>query len=439
MGSIVSMATRMLVVLVALVLALLAAAPARAQLPDHLRCFRIKDSAARTRYLADLVPNLPLLAPEPGCTIAVPAKFLCVPADKTNVTPPPPGTSPFAIAQTQLCYKTKCPKRPATLAVADQFGARTVEVKAGNLLCAPALASGATTPTTSTTTTTMPTAGGVVRFAALGRTGKANAGQFAVAAALEAKCAAAGCDFIQLLGNNIYDSGVDSPTDEQWNEKFEIPYASIDLPFFAVLGNVDYGGNGAGNEFGKGQHQVDRTPLSGKWRMPAAHYHRTVGPAEFFALDTNLQMYSMDAGQRTDVAGWLAASTAPWRIAVGHHCYLSNGPHGNAGEYDGLPFIPIANGAGVKSFLEDIVCGRVDVYLSAHDGSLQWLEPTCLGTELLVSGTGSSATTLSGTNPTRFQSTELGFVYVVIAGNTLTAEFVDTTGATLFSRSITKP
>jgi hypothetical protein len=421
------------------VLALLAPQRVQAQLPDHLRCFRIKDSAARTRYLADLVPDLPPLAPEPGCTVAVPAKYLCVPADKTNVTPPPPGTSPFAIAQTQLCYKTKCPKRPAALAVEDQFGARPVEVKAGSLLCAPALASGATTPTTSTTTTTMPTVGGVVRFAALGCTGKANAAQFAVAAALEAKCAADGCDFVQLLGNNIYDNGVESPTDEQWDEKFEIPYAGIHLPFFAVLGNHDYGGNGAGYEFGKGQHQIDRTPLSGKWRMPAAHYHRTVGPAEFFALDTNLQMYGMDADQRTAVAGWIAASTAPWRIAVGHHDYRSNGPHGNAGEYDGLPFIPIANGAGVKSFLEDVVCGRVDAYLSAHDHSLQWLEPTCAGTELLVSGTGSSPTGLSGTNPTYFQSLELGFLYVVISGNTLTAEFVGTTGTTLFSRSITKP
>ena len=421
------------------VLALLAPQPVQAQLPDHLRCFRIKDSAARARYLADIAPDLPPLAAEPGCAIIVPAKYLCVPADTTNVTPPPPGTSPFAIGQTQLCYKTKCAKRPAALAVSDQFGSRTVEVKAGHLLCAPALASGATTPTTSTTSTTVPTGGGVVRFAALGGTGDASQGQRDVAAALEVKCAADGCDFIQLLGDNIYPSGVSSTSDEQWQEKFEIPYAGIDLSFFAVLGNHDYGGDGAGYEFGKGQHQVDYTAFSGKWRMPAAHYHRTTGQVEFFALDTNLQMYSMDAGQRTDVAGWLAASTASWRIAVGHHPYLSNGPHGNAGSYDGLPFVPITNGAGVKSFLDDIVCGRVDLYLSAHDLSLQWLEPTCSGTELLVSGTGSHATTLPGTNPTRFQSTALGFVYVVIAGNTLTAEFVDTTGAVLFSRTITKP
>ena len=42
--------------------------------------------------------------------------------------------------------------------------------------------------------------------------------------------------------------------------------------------------------------------------------------------------------------------------------------------------------------MEDIVCGRADVYLAAHDHSLQWLQPTCNGTELIVSGTGASST-----------------------------------------------
>jgi hypothetical protein len=145
----------------------------------------------------------------------------------------------------------------------------------------------------------------------------------------------------------------------------------------------------------------------------------------------------MDAQQRLDVAAWLAASSATWKIAVGHHPYRSNGPHGNAGAYDGLP-LPF-NGAPVKAFLEQIVCGEADVYLSAHDHTLQWLQPTCSGTELILSGAGSSTTSLPGSNPVHFQSLSLGFVYFDIRGNTLTAEFIDTTGTVLFSRTITKP
>jgi hypothetical protein len=220
---------------------------------------------------------------------------------------------------------------------------------------------------------------------------------------------------------------------------FELPYAAITLPFFMILGNHDYGGMGTGQEFNKGQFQVDYGPLSQRWRMPASYYRRVHQHVDFFALDTNLQMYSRDAQQRIDVAAWLTVSSATWKIAVGHHPYRSNGPHGNAGEYDGLPFVPVANGATVKSFLEQIVCGKADLYLSAHDHSLQWLLATCSGTELIVSGTGASPTGLPGSNRFHFQSSDLGFVYFDIEGKRLSADFIDATGAVRFSRTITKP
>ncbi len=62
------------------------------------------------------------------------------------------------------------------------------------------------------------------------------------------KCATDGCDFVQLLGDNIYDSGVGSTSDALWQSNFELPYAELDLPFWVVLGNHDYGGDGAGTE-----------------------------------------------------------------------------------------------------------------------------------------------------------------------------------------------
>jgi hypothetical protein len=208
----------------------------------------------------------------------------------------------------------------------------------------------------------------------------------------------------------------------------------VAAPFWVVLGNHDYGGDGVGDEFDKGQHEIDYTSVQSKWKLPAAFYHRTVSNVEFLALDTNMQMYKMDAQQRTKVASWLAASTATWQIAFGHHPYRSNGPHGNAGVYEGAG----PDGAGVKSFMENVVCGKADIYFSGHDHSLQWLTPTCSGTELVVSGTGASATSLPGTNATRFKSLALGFVYVVVDGNTLTASMIDKSGKILFTRTLTK-
>jgi tartrate-resistant acid phosphatase type 5 len=274
----------------------------------------------------------------------------------------------------------------------------------------------------------------LVRFAAFGDTGKANEGQAKVAAAVATKCAASGCDFITLLGDNIYDSGVDSVDDPQWQSKFEVPYAAINLPFYAVLGNHDYGSGGAGLEFHKGDFEVKYTMKSMKWRMPGPHWHVPQKHVELFGLDTNLQMFNRVAQQKPDMKAWIAASTATWKIALGHHPYRSNGPHGNAGWYEGVPFL----GDGVKKFMDDVVCGSVDLYICGHDHSRQWLTDTCKGTELAVSGAGAGSTDLPGRNPTRFESLSLGFLYVRVEGRTLTAEFIDDTGKVEFTRTLTK-
>jgi len=294
------------------------------------------------------------------------------------------------------------------------------------------------TPTTTSTTPPPPPADPVVRFVAMGDTGTGSNDQLKIGNAIAAKCKKDGCDFVQLLGDNLYDSGASSIDDPIWQTHFEIPYAAIDLDFYAVLGNHDYGGGGLGTDFPKGKNEIDYTKKSKKWKMPAAHYHWTKQHVEFFGLDTNLQMFSMDAQQKTDVSGWIAASKSAWKIAFGHHPYKSNGPHGNAGIYDLIPIAP-PSGKGVKDFMDDVICGKVDLYLSGHDHSQQWLNVSCKGTELAVSGAGAKTTELPGNNPVLYQSLELAFLYVVINGKTLTAQFVDENGNVEFTHTLTKP
>ena len=288
-------------------------------------------------------------------------------------------------------------------------------------------------------TTTPPGTTKSVRFIAMGDTGTGSDGQIKIGNTVAAVCKTRGCDFVQLLGDNLYDSGASSVDDKIWQEKFETPYAAIELDFYAVLGNHDYGHNGLGTDFGKGKVEIEYTKKSKKWKMPAAYYQRTLENVHMIALDTNMQMFGQDSAQTKDVAAWIAASTSQWKIAFGHHPYKSNGPHGNAGDYEGKFTPPPANGAGVKSFLEDQICGKVDLYLSGHDHSRQWLNVSCKGTELAVSGAGAKATELEGDNPSLFQSLELGFLYVLIEGKKLTAEFVDQNGKIEFTHTITKP
>lgn len=310
----------------------------------------------------------------------------------------------------------------------------------------------ATTTTTATTgaggqggsTPDLPGPDVPLRFVALGDGGEGNMRQFKVATAVENACAAhGGCDFALYLGDNIYDTGVDSPMDAQFQTKFEQPYASLNFPFYITLGNHDYGGGGAGYEFYKGQHQVDYTQYSTKWTLPDFYY--TFGSegakagVDFFSLDTNDIMYTGSSTQKAWLQSATAASTAAWKIAFGHHTYVSNGQHGNAGEYEGISFIPIVNGANVKSFFDDAVCGEVDVYLCGHDHNRQWLEPTC-GTEFMVSGTAAKMTGLVGRGtPTFFETDDSGgFLLVEIHGLTLTGTFYDEDGNVEFTRTVQK-
>jgi tartrate-resistant acid phosphatase type 5 len=281
----------------------------------------------------------------------------------------------------------------------------------------------------------------VTRFVAIGDTGKGNATQTAVAGAIETVCnARGGCDFALLLGDNIYPSGVKAVDDQQFQDKFEIPYARLTFPFHVALGNHDYGSDGAGLEFWKGQFEIDYTARSQKWRLPAAYYRFQEGPVDFFALDTNgiLLSFGTRAGQERDVPTWIAQSTRPWKIAFGHHPYLSNGEHGNAGRYDGVTWswFP-GTGQTIQAFVDRHLCGRVDAYLCGHDHSLQDLGEAC-GTQFLVSGGGAGTTTLPGSNPRRFQAAQPGFLLVEATSRALTFTFFDAAARSLHSRTVTK-
>jgi tartrate-resistant acid phosphatase type 5 len=284
--------------------------------------------------------------------------------------------------------------------------------------------------------------GAVTRFVAMGDTGKGTPDQLNVAQAVKRKCDADGCDFVILLGDNIYESGVFGIDDVQWQDKFEIPYQSIALPFFAVLGNHDYGAFGLGVEFAKGPIEVAYSGRSMKWKMPATHYTFQKGNVGFVALDTNSILWAnTDFGSQANwYAGAIAQLSTTWKIVLGHHPYLSNGTHGNAGSYTDLTGILFREqlGAHMKTFVETHVCGTADVYLAGHDHSRQWLEPAC-GMELLVSGAGAEVTALASRNPFFWESDTLGFLYVVIQGKELRGQFVNLTGAVDYERVVTKP
>lgn len=293
----------------------------------------------------------------------------------------------------------------------------------------------------------------VVRFIAVGDTGKGNEAQYAVAEAMREKCEADGCDFVVLLGDNVYDDGISSVDDPQWQTKFEEPYADLDLPFYAVLGNHDYNKNGLSSDWSQGPMEVEYTKHSAKWIMPDTFYTFTAGPVGFIMLDTNSLFW--DSTENGDQEEWYPTalsqvSDATWVIAAGHHPYRSNGRHGDAGNYEAQvvgdqeipnPVSPV-NGAHIEAFFDDHVCGSVDFYLAGHDHNRQWIDdPAALcGTELVVSGAGATTTELElARNEVHFEDyDQVGFFYVVADETSLEGQFIGVDGTLDFERTVTR-
>jgi tartrate-resistant acid phosphatase type 5 len=291
-----------------------------------------------------------------------------------------------------------------------------------------------------------PDPGNVVnlRFVALGDQGDNTAARDAIAVAMQTVCAAkGGCDLGLLLGDNFYNTGVSDANDAQFVSKFETPYGPLGFTFYPTLGNHDYGGEGAGYELYKGQAYVEYGLRNPQWVMPSAYHHFTHGPVDFYDLDTTAIFWGLGGDQRQWLPGELAKSTRSWKIAYGHHPYRSNGPHGNAGAYEDISWAPVVNGRAIKDFVEDQLCGKVDVYLCGHDHSLQDLGRVC-GTEFLVSGAGAKTTELENRNTVPWMGAQPdnkgipGFLLVEASPRTLTFTFYDQNAAPLHTRTLTK-
>ena len=136
----------------------LLARPAAAQLHDHLRCYKVKDSASFSATV-DLRPvdGTPFEV-DAGCTIKVHSRQVCFPVAKDVVVAGEAhlDISGQELANAFLCYTVKCPPSaiPESLEMSDQFGTHTLTSMRSFTACAPAVYG--TPPPTSTTTTTLP-------------------------------------------------------------------------------------------------------------------------------------------------------------------------------------------------------------------------------------------------------------------------------------------
>lgn len=252
-------------------------------------------------------------------------------------------------------------------------------------------------------------------FILMGDTGSGNENQFLVADQIKKYCTQKqSCEAVFILGDIIYEEGVQSVDDLQFETKFEEPYQNIALPFYIGYGNHDY--------LGCRECYLEYQAHSEKWKMPARYYKQKFSDdISFFMTDTE----NFDTEQQQ----WLAEELQQahkWKIVLGHRPVLSfeNTKYGE--EWNG------------KTELAALTCKDAQFYVSGHAHLMEDNKqlPNCTA-RLLVSGGGGAYIRESVTaSESAFVAAKNGFTALTIIGNQANYEFVDKTGAVVYSGSV---
>lgn len=271
-----------------------------------------------------------------------------------------------------------------------------------------------------------------LKFAVIGDWGvKGKLQQKAVARQLNAQSQAKEFDFIITAGDNFYPKGVESVADDHWKSSYEEVYQGpvLDIPWYPVLGNHDYGGNLAA--------QFEYSKQSKSWTFPGKYY------AVKYRLENGMEvlMLFLDTTPFHDAyfeEGWydeeialdstaqkewmrevLSESDADWKLVFGHHPLYTGGMRAKEKPY-------------VRIHLEKLFQEEgVDAYICGHEHDIQHIRPPG-GIEYFISGTAAMARPTGKMEYTRYSTSETGFMYFELAPTKFQAEFINEQGSSLY-------
>lgn len=245
-----------------------------------------------------------------------------------------------------------------------------------------------------------PASGRPVQFVALGDSGNGSADQQAV---LE-QILTVPLDFFVHLGDIAYENG----SRAQLEAYFFRMYADLleNVAVFPVSGNHEYETEGAAP-----YREAFMLPENGGAAGFERWYSYDWGDVHFVALDTErtgpVQAAWLDAD--------LAANRLPWTVVTLHKPPFSSGDHGN-------------DAAVQKYFLPLFERHRVRLVLGGHDHHYE-RNHQMNGVIYVVSGAGGRGTRPFGRSTnTAFAESVCHFLFVTVAGDTMTVHAIDATG-----------
>lgn len=252
------------------------------------------------------------------------------------------------------------------------------------------------------------TAIGAISFLAFGDGGTGDSQQQKVADSMERVCSEHKCSFAIMLGDNIYEDGVEDEDDQQFQSKFEIPYGPLAIPFYVALGNHDARGNT--------EAQIKYSNKSQWWNMPARYYEKSINELKLIGIDTN----DFGTEQVEFVENALAKSSAELNIVYGHHPIYSYGRHGNT--------------SVLVNDLLPVLCKYPNViYISGHDHDLQVLESSC-GFPLFVSGAAAKLRATGFGQRSVWSESTYGYTIFTYQSGSLTVKYFSENDVILFEK-----
>ena len=248
-------------------------------------------------------------------------------------------------------------------------------------------------------------------------------------------------EFVAAIGDVHHFEGVASVDDPLWMTNYELIYSHPDLmlDWYPLLGNHEYRGNT--------QAVLDYGKVSRRWVMPGRYYavEKEVEDGNekilYVFIDTTplIDKYRRDtedypdAGKQSIAAEleWLeatlAASTAKWKVVMGHHPIYADTDK-NESERTDLQ-------RRVQPLLDKY---GVDAYICGHIHNFQHIQAKGSRVQYFVNTSGSLSRDVKPIEGTQFCSGDEGFMILSTADNLMRFFLVNYKGEIIYQYDIKK-
>tara|TARA_B100001971_G_C18268010_1_gene596149 strand:+ start:4812 stop:5654 length:843 start_codon:yes stop_codon:yes gene_type:complete len=197
------------------------------------------------------------------------------------------------------------------------------------------------------------------------------------------------CDIVFIIGDVIYNRGIDGLKDPELFEKLIIPFKDtiIDTPIFILLGNHDYKGN---TKAWLNIKQVNQN-------LNFPHYYYIVRDRSncFIAMDTNAN-YLEQLDWKSDIENLKCKN----KIYLAHHPIISSGQHGDA--------------YFINRYFINSMIPKNSLYIAGHEHHLSDEGSFGEGRIQLISGAGSKLRELAE-KPQKWGESTKGFLKLVLS------------------------